>query len=278
MCILFCAGCTDDYGHSVAYERNHTSITVIQPAPGSLFQELPCKIAGTCMEGNTSLQTVDENQDTLQEYATDLRLTAGCEVDPPEMAVAKAHIEAPLCERILATPMMNQDGDFFEVAAKFAWIVSDNEVLQLHCLNGFNSNLCWPLASQDIFDNPLGVEPTSLVMACAFNTCPEAHPKDCKHTICASVTVKVVVNVEGSWTFMGATFDPETSVMLSQSGRTFEDIAIGIENGLVDGRSASFEYRDYAYTGTVSEGGETMAGYVTDLVTSNFVGTWWAIR
>jgi hypothetical protein len=272
-------------GSSGSSDKRESSQASDQDFPEHSSKGLPCKVTGTCTEDDSFSRTIDygepeeeEEDEDLQEYATDLRLTAGCVVDPPDMTVANAHQNESLCERILATPMMDQDGDFFEVAAKFSWTVSSYGPLAIKCLNGPDDNLCWPVASQDIFDDPKDAEPTALVTACAINQCPEPQPQDCKDAICKSVTVKVAVNIEGPWVFMGATLDPNTPASISQSGRWFEDQAIGIKDGLVQGKSVKFQYGDYAYTGVIQDHGQAMSGTVTDLITSNYTGTWWAVR
>ena len=276
--VMFCIGCVDERDGSVWYDGRDSSANVTKRLPADPSRDVPHKNIDIPDEGGTSSQTESGDDEVTEEYATDLRLTAGCEVDPPEMVVANNHQQVSLCERILATPMMDQDGDFFEVAAKFSWTVSSKTDLQIHCLNGPDDNLCWPLSQEDIFDNPNGLEPSALVTACAINVCPNPKPQDCKDAICKSVTVKVAVNIEGPWTLMGATLDPETHASITQSGRTFEDQEIGVQDGSVNGTGVYFEYGDYAYYGAVTEGSQTMCGYVIDFITSNFTGELWAVR
>lgn len=277
LCALIGAGCVSEYGDFDSGGSSEKTKSVKRPSPALSRQKLPQGNAESCMESYAPPLILDHGTDEQQEYATDLRLTAGCVVDPLEMAVASGHENEEPCESVLATPMMNMDGDFFEVAAEFQWTVQGDGAIQLHCLNGPSDNHCWPIASKNVFDNENGAEPAALVTACAVNHCPEPQPDDCAQTICASVTVKVAVNVEGPWIFMGATLDPKTPATLSQVGREFEDKTVGIR-GSVLGMSVRFEYGDYAYEGVVEKGEETMVGTVTDLITSGYAGEWWAIR
>lgn len=278
LCALFYTACGGELGQTASYSRGEPSKTVVSPSPEKEYQREPRETDCADDDDEVQSRTGGEEQEELPEYATDLRLTAGCLVDPPEMAVANWHEGEFVCESILATPMMNQDGDFFEVASKFVWSISDDSAFQFQCLNGPNDNLCWPLPTHDIFDDPDGLEPSALVTACAMNDCPDSQPEDCQDTICAGVMVRVAINVEGQWIFMGSTLDPETHAFLSQTGREFVDDLVGIKDGLVEGTNVSFEYGDYLYTGTISQYGETMTGVVTDLITSTYIGAWWAIR
>ena len=105
---------------------------------------------------------------------------------------------------------MDQDGDFFEVAASSLGRFRAKRDLQIHCLNGpARQPLLVALRKKrHLPDNP---EPSRTVRLSSRHA-PSTHAripnrKTLKDAICKSVTVKVAVSIEGPWTLMGATQD-----------------------------------------------------------------------
>lgn len=212
------------------------------------------------------------------DYATDVLITAGCEMNPDTAAVAKQHGNPSLCEHVVATPARNDDGDFYEVASSFLWGIADADVADVPCMGQENDGYCHATGKEDVFDTGDEEEPATLVMACAVNHCPDPRPPDCADLVCASVTIASVVNLEGAWILNGATFDPPLVMSPAQDGRSFADATIGLQDGAVDGTSVSFSIGDYLYEGTFAGDRDHLQGEAWELMTLSSVGAWSAER
>lgn len=212
------------------------------------------------------------------DYATDVLINAGCEMNPADAAVAKGHDVPALCEHITAIPARNDDGDFYEVASPFIWGVSNTAVADVPCVHETNDGACYAAGKLDLFDTGGDDEPTTAVMACAVNTCPDPRPPDCADLVCAAVMIASVVNLEGTWVLHGATFDPPLVTTPVQDGRAFADATIGLDHGAVDGISVRFEIDDTLYEGTFAGDRDHLQGEAWETMTLSSVGTWSAER
>ncbi|MBU2509005.1 hypothetical protein KKE33_01315 [Patescibacteria group bacterium] len=217
-------------------------------------------------------------EEEIVEYVTHIIVNAGCEIDPVEIAVAKENGLDSMCERIIMTAAMNNDGDFYEVATPFEWYVQKTDVVNLKCLNGPHDNFCWPIGMKDIFDSSNGYEPKTQVAACVVNECPDSNPDDCEKVICASVTVATVVNLSGEWKLSGATFDEGKLLDIEQSGRSFHDDALSLKHGEIHGALLQFNINDTVYYGTVNPYRNLIQGQAIDLMSMNNIGKWYAER
>jgi len=226
----------------------------------------------------------DDPPDTLptgqdpQDYATDVVVTADCEMNPMEMAVAKQHQTDTPCEHIVMTAAGGGGGDFYEIGLPFSWSVVDPTVVELFFPFGPDGNYATPIGKLDTFDLDGAVEPRTAVWACAMNGCPDPRPADCNDLVCATVNVLSVVNVEGSWILAGATFDDGAAADLTQDGRTFKDTWTGVKKGSVIGAFVSFEIDDYLYQGIIAPDRNHLKGQVWDSIGSNLLGDWRAER
>lgn len=212
------------------------------------------------------------------EYATDVYLNAGCEMNPPDAAVAANHATEALCEHVIGIAARNDDGDFYEIGAPFEWTVENPTILDLVCLNGPSDDFCRPVASHDIFDGGDEIEPSTVVWGCVVNDCPDPRPDDCADLVCRSVTVVSVVNLEGEWSFTDAMTEDSVPLTILQDGRAIEESNGFIKNGSVYGAIVNFESGDYLYEGTVSPDRSSMGGTAIELITLTDAGNWSAIR
>ncbi len=224
--------------------------------------------------------TVPDPAPEMKGYATDVLLNAGCEMNPLSMAVAKGHTMPALCEHIVGIAAQNQDGDFNQIGAKFNWGVTDPTVVDVPCRNMPNTGFCFGVGKQDIFDVGGSTEPSTDVIACALNTCPDPRPSDCSDMVCNVVTVASVINLEGAWFMAGPdlNLNPGTVVHLTQDGRSFVDPQVGVKQGNITGTAVSFKIDDVLYTGEISWDRDFISGEVVDQLSSTSLGSWSAER
>jgi len=212
------------------------------------------------------------------DYATDVYLNAGCDLNPPTAAVAANHATESLCEHVIGIAARNDDGDFYEIGVPFEWTVEHPALLGLVCQNGPSDNFCRPFGAHDLFDGDGEAEPSTAVWGCAVNDCPDPRPADCADLVCRSVTIVTVVNLEGAWSFTDPMTEAPVLLTIAQDGRTFEDQDGLIEHGTVFGATVGFESGDYLYEGILSSDRSAMSGTVTDLLTLSTAGVWSAVR
>lgn len=203
-------------------------------------------------------------------------LNAGCTINPDEMAVAAGHVEAENCEHILATAYTGTNGDMDETAAPIEWSVTDWSDLTLNCI-GTHNNLCAARMTEDYFDLGDATEPASIVTACTTNSCA-AWDADCEPSICASVTIKSVINLEGPWSFDPISEPADLTIDLWQTGRTIFAASNDMDHASVSGFSVLFDRGDYRYIGTIAPDRAHIEGYALDLISFLPAGSWSAHR
>lgn len=213
-------------------------------------------------------------------YATDVVMIAGCETDPETIAVAANHEHESLCEYFAPVAAYDDgNGNFDEVAAQFMWASTDPYVVGLSYPLGPNNNLAYPHGKRDVFDAGGNEEPTSIIVACAVNDCPDdALPYECPLMVCATMTVLSVVNLEGTWELSGPAIPPDTLMNPAQDGRSFEDDAIGAWKGSVHGSTMRFDIGDYRFEGEIAPDRDHLSGQVIELMGYSDIGTWSATR
>lgn len=238
-----------------------------------LNNQLNAPVKTAELDGGTSVPPSPGNP----EYVTDILIYAGCDPDLPEVAIAKDHA-ANGCERIVLTPAHGTNGDSYEVAASFDWQVEDPAFVQLECLNGPHDNFCWPHGLEDAFDLDGQSDPTTMVTACVHNDCPLPQPTDCQNTLCVSIAVSVVPNIEGIWSLTSDAFVGLDQMELTQVGRSFGDSWIGVKHGSVAGPNIHFVIDDYLYEGQLLPNRVQMTGTITEMLGLTYVGNWQALR
>ncbi|MFA5936080.1 MAG: hypothetical protein WC787_04490 [Patescibacteria group bacterium] len=211
----------------------------------------------------------NEPDDSEDPYTTDVYLNANCELNPERMEIVTHQYFEALCSHIVATALVDDDGDFYEIGASFDWNIEDSSSMTLTCMNGPHDNHCYAIAERDLFDNG-GEEPETVVMACVENDCDEL--QGCSDTVCRSVTVVNVAKMEGSWAFswedtLDATF------FFMQDGRSFYDELENL-NGTIQNDFVSFIWGDYLFEGTLGSDRITLTGTVTDRIVLSPAGTW----
>jgi len=213
-----------------------------------------------------------------QPYVNGVYAYAGCVSDGTQVTVAAHHENPGECERVVLTSYYAHGGEMEEWAVPFVWGTTDPNALSITCLNGPNDNFCWPVGLQDIFDTEDELVPHADIIACALNTCPNPQPVDCFNTICNGFSINVAVNVEGAWLLKDELREENLTVTFTQDGQAFEDQAIHLRHGIVEGAAVSFEMGDYGYSGTITADRLSMNGVIMDLLGGNPAGTWSAAR
>ncbi len=213
-----------------------------------------------------------------EEYATDVYLNSGCDINPAIAAVATQHQTEALCEHVIGMAIDGSDGDTVEIGRPFSWQTSDATVITVACKNGPSDNYCKPIGMYDVIDGDGVNEPCAVITACALNDCSDPPPLDCMDEVCRSVTVCSIVNIEGVWSLQDVMNDAQNIIHLLQDGRRFQENVTGVKHGYISGTSIYFEIGDYTYQGTISENRNHIQGAVHDSIFDMFVGTWSADR
>lgn len=255
------SGCRDyDRTYSVTAPRKHND-----PPGNPPVRHDPMPIMGT------ELPRPDEPQPVI----AGIYLVAGCTINPEEMAVAADHDDVESCEHIRATAYTGTNGDMDEYGAPITWSVANWSDLSLDCI-GNQSNLCSVRMTQDYYD--VGdTEPANLVTACTTNDCAPSDTS-CEPTVCASVTVKAAINLEGLWLFDPISEPPGLLLDIWQTGRTIFAASNDVEHAFISGFSLRFDRGDYRYVGTIAPDRTHIEGYSFDLISYLPAGSWSASR
>lgn len=210
-------------------------------------------------------------------YATDVVMLADCQQWASTASVAKEHSESAVCEKIIPIAAQNDDGDFYEVGMPFAWTVYQPEAIELQLPFGTQNNYGVPIGLADLFDADGDEEPSSIIQACAINDCPIPRPQDCEDSVCASVLISSVVNIEGDWLIQESNLQ-DKKLTLTQDGRSFEDATLEVIGGNIQNRTVNFKLGPYLYTGLLTPDRAGMSGAKYESATSLFVSPWSALR
>lgn len=211
-----------------------------------------------------------------EEYATDALMNAGCQTILPAMAVAANRQSPVTCERLTVIPLMDLDGDLFEVAAKTMWSVLTPGALMIHPVGSRTIDVA---GTADLFDTPGFVEPIAAIEACVHNDCPQAADPPCLPTFCGTVAVSVVVNLEGEWCVTDGSGGPCETTQATQSGR---DIAFGALGYAGTVMGATLALADDMATrrvlAMISPDRATLKGIAYDALSASVIGSWSAVR
>ncbi|MCI0479071.1 hypothetical protein L0Y59_00810 [Candidatus Uhrbacteria bacterium] len=224
----------------------------------------------------------DDSPETLpsgtddQTYATEIHLIPGCDADEDgSMAVAVEHARQTMCESIHAVAVCtSMEGDSFEIPTPFLWTSLRPDHVGIADLQFTNDALAYLDAGRDVFDEGDGSEPTSTVIACTRNVCPDGAPADiCQPFVCGTLTVAAAVNLEGPWTLFTSYDGDLLDLAIVQEGRTlYADH--GLHRGRVRGETISFEIGDVRFEGAIAPDRDHAAGDAIELMGLDVIGTW----
>ncbi|MFA6161706.1 MAG: hypothetical protein WC766_06105 [Patescibacteria group bacterium] len=199
---------------------------------------------------------------------------ATCMSNPWEVAVPLNPTDDRYCDTVQAFAYRDDDGDVYDVSADYVWSIADTSIAQIHPLPGKeHDNVQRPSAMYDIFwADDQSHEPSTSVTVCAVPKGGGNWPGN--QQICDTLPLNVVVNLEGSWCFSGATFNGDCdSVTLDQDGRVF---GLGQNGkGYVDTKEISFLIGGNFYLGDILNR-DSISGIVVNADTQQYIGTWQA--
>lgn len=224
---------------------------------------------------NTASTTTTSSEDA--ERVDEVQMNAGCTINPARMAVANGHDIPSMCEYVNMTAVAVESGDGYEIGAPFVWALAGDDIVNLDCFNGPHDNVCGVRGHTDIFEVFSADEPAVQLMSCAMNACA-LDDAGCEPLVCATVTIDLVVNIEGTWNVTSDPIYPDSTLQLVQDGRSFTAQNIAIHDGSVDGPRIYFTSGDYAYSGILLPGKSAILGTVTDLLTMSYSSIWAATR
>lgn len=136
---------------------------------------------------------------------------------------------------------------------------------------------------EDILDRGGETEPETTVVACVANDCANyqggSECVQCQSEVCSRpITVRSVINAEGSWELSGATFPPiPIQLHVLQTGHELTAVSSEYEPR-IEGRWVTFRAGgDWQYVGEFTDR-EHVAGEVTRLSTGENLGEWTATK
>ncbi|MBU2565928.1 hypothetical protein KKG46_00005, partial [Patescibacteria group bacterium] len=187
-----------------------------------------------------------------------------CEPDPDEVAVPLNVEEDKECHKVHAQGIFADSNGVSKVAVKYTWSVTDNSVVSIvgYPATKHNSSIVLE-AKYDIFSEPnLTQEPSVTVTVCVE---PESGWQSATvNSLCRSLPVHVVANMQGSWCFEGDQFTPDHdatchSLYIQQDGRF---LTIGADDhGTIYEKQLDFYYDNLEYR-TVESSSYEISGIV----------------
>lgn len=234
--------------------------------------------AGTGMDAATdAVDASDPWTDSPPSWVNDVIPTV-CDADPPELALPRDHGVPGCGEEIAVTLAMDDGKDVSEVGGTVRWASRQPYWATVASTPGNPDRMAvWGVGAVDLFDLGAAEEPKTSFEACVLNDCPADAGLLCPSIACVTIPVACVVNLEGDWTFVGATFgDAPVTISVAQEGRTIRLVDHG---GTGDVRDAAVRWTDgdFLYEGIAADR-SSLTGTVTDRLSGTEVGAWTATR